>query len=222
MEIEILYEDKDLFVVVKPPGVPSQADKTGDDDVTSFLLNEYGGEINIINRLDRPVSGIMLFARNKDTARILSEQIQQNTIKKEYHAVVCGVPKNPWGSMEDYLIKDGKTNTSKVVNKEVKGAKEAKLEYEIVETIKNEEFESLTLVKIRLLTGRHHQIRVQFSERGIPIWGDTKYNPAFKNRRGFSLIALCSTHINFKQPKGKWTSFSFFPKDGAFEKFFEN
>ena len=222
MEIEILYEDKDLLVVVKPAGVPSQADKTGDDDVTSVLLNKYGGEINIINRLDRPVSGIMLFARNKNTARILSEQIQQNTVKKEYHAVVCGVPKKPWGSMADYLIKDGKTNTSKVVDKGVKGAKEAKLEYEIVETIKDEEFESLTLVKVRLLTGRHHQIRVQFSERGNPIWGDTKYNTSFKSRRGFSLIALCSTYIDFKKPKGKRGAFSFCPKDGVFEKFLGN
>ena len=219
MEIEVLYEDKDLLVVIKPGGVPSQADKTGDDDVTSFLLNKYSGEINIINRLDRPVAGIMLFARNKNAARILSGQIQQNTIKKEYHLVICGMPKNPTGNMEDYLLKEAKTNTSKVVSKGVKSAKEARLEYEVIEIIKDEEFESLALVKIRLLTGRHHQIRVQFSERGIPIWGDTKYNPSFKNRREFSLIALCSTHIDFKHPNGKRMSFSLCPKDGIFEIF---
>jgi len=202
MKIKILFEDEDIVVAYKPNGMPSQADKTGDLDMVTYLTEACNTKyIGVINRLDRPVGGIMVFAKNQKAAAKLYAQLQKNEICKQYTAVICGEPKEKKGELVDYLLKNQKLNISKVVNKGSKNAKEAKLKYLVLETVDDEEFGKLTLVKINLITGRHHQIRVQFSSRNLPLWGDNKYNDAFKKRRGFTEIALCSTSISFKHPK---------------------
>ncbi|MGL4791825.1 MAG: pseudouridine synthase, partial [Anaerotignaceae bacterium] len=129
------------------------------------------------------------------------KQMTQGSIKKEYTAVVCGDAQDNKGQFVDFIRKNQRLNTSEVVSKDSKDAKKAVLNYEIVETIENDEFGRLSLVKIELLTGRHHQIRVQFANRNLPLWGDTKYNTYFMKRRGFTQISLISTKIAFKHPK---------------------
>lgn len=202
MDIKILHEDEDIVVAYKPHGVPSQADKTGDLDMVTYLTKKCKAKyIGIINRLDRPVGGIMVFAKNPQSAGKLSLQLQKNEISKQYTAVTCGEPSEKNGELADYLIKNQKDNISKVVNKGTKEAKEARLEYSVLDTVEDGEWGKLSLVKVDLITGRHHQIRVQFSSRNLPLWGDNKYNEAFKKRRGFTEIALCSTSLSFNHPK---------------------
>lgn len=202
MDIKILHEDEDIVVAYKPHGVPSQADKTGDLDMVTYLTKECNAKyIGIINRLDRPVGGIMVFAKNPQSAAKLSLQLQKNEISKQYTAVICGEPTEIEGELVDYLIKNQKDNISNVVNKGTKEAKEARLKYSVLHTVEDLEWGKLSLVKVDLITGRHHQIRVQFSSRNFPLWGDNKYNEAFKKRRGFTQIALCSTNLAFKHPK---------------------
>lgn len=202
MDIKILHEDDNIVVAYKPHGVPSQADKTGDLDIVTYLTKECRAKyIGVINRLDRPVGGIMVFAKNPQSAAKLSLQLQKNEISKQYTAVVCGEPTPKEGELVDYLLKNQKDNISKVINKGTKEAKEARLKYSVLDTMEDVEWGKLSLVNIDLITGRHHQIRVQFSSRNLPLWGDNKYNEAFKKRRGFTEIALCSTSLGFKHPK---------------------
>ncbi|HOA80370.1 MAG TPA: pseudouridine synthase [Defluviitaleaceae bacterium] len=168
MDINIIYEDAHLIVASKAPKIPSQPDKTGDKDMLSYL-KDYLKEkypsarspyIGLVHRLDRPVGGLMVFAKTKLANAKLSEQIQNKQFKKEYLAVVCGKPIKPQGELVDYLLKNQKSNLSKVVPKGTRGAKEAILEYECIESIKIEDEGILSLLKIILKTGRHHQIRV--------------------------------------------------------------
>ncbi len=203
MDIEILYDDCDVVLAVKPPAIPSAPDKTGDEDILSYLEKIYEKEIFIINRLDRPVSGIMLFAKNKKSAEILSKSMQESDINKEYVAVCLGKFKEEKGGLTDYLLKNQRLNISSIVKKGTKGSKEAKLTYEVLDYKKTEEYGELTLVKVHLLTGRHHQIRVQLSGNGTPIFGDTKYNENFKKTRKFVNIALFSCSLSFVHPKTK-------------------
>ena len=221
MNIEVLYEDKNYILVKKPQGMPSQPDKTGDDDVITVCENERNIKgINIINRLDRPVGGVVLLAKNKNAAAEATRLVQENKIKKEYCAVVCGEIKEKEGFFEDFLLKNGKTNTSSVVREETKNAKKARLYYKAEKTITDENENALTLVKIRLETGRHHQIRVQFASRGVPLWGDSKYNEKFAKKRGFFKIALWSEKIEFFDKLGKKEiSACCEAEDGVFEKF---
>ncbi|MEA5085480.1 MAG: RluA family pseudouridine synthase [Lachnospiraceae bacterium] len=202
MDIKILHEDDNIVVAYKPHGVPSQADKTGDLDIVTYLTKECRAKyIGVINRLDRPVGGIMVFAKNPQSAAKLSLQLQKNEISKQYTAVICGELEERNGEMVDYLLKNQKDNISKVANKGTKEAKEARLKYSVLDTVEDVEWGKLSLVKVDLITGRHHQIRVQFSSRNLPLWGDNKYNETFKKRRGFTEIALCSTSLGFKHPK---------------------
>ncbi|MGE4213567.1 MAG: RluA family pseudouridine synthase [Anaerotignaceae bacterium] len=202
MNIKILHEDEDIVVAYKPHGVPSQADKTGDIDMVTYLTKECNAQyIGVINRLDRPVGGIMVFAKNPQGAAKLSLQLQKNEICKQYTAVICGEPTDKNGELVDYLVKNQKLNMSKVVSKGTKEAKEARLKYMILDTVDSAKWGKLSLVRVDLMTGRHHQIRVQFSARNLPLWGDNKYNEAFKKHRGFTEIALCSTRLGFKHPK---------------------
>lgn len=184
-ELEILYEDKDIIVCVKPPRVPSQSDKSMDYDMVSRVRNHLvkKGEdayVAIINRLDRPVRGIVLFAKNKKAAAALSKMMQAHDFGKYYKATVRIDEDNyvqisaDFGkeiTLTDYLLKDAKTNTSKVVASDVKGAKKAVLKYVMTESGKRD----IANVEIELLTGRHHQIRVQMAHAGFPLVGDTKY-----------------------------------------------
>lgn len=181
MELQIIFEDDRMVVCNKPTGVLAQSGKSFDVDMVSALMNyrKKKGEdtfVGVINRLDRQVSGLMVFAKTKEEAARLNKLMQGNSFDKYYFAVVCGQPNEDKGSFVDYLIKDGKSNTSAVGSKDSKDAKRAELEYEVMKSIVDvSNGEKLTLVKIHLITGRHHQIRVQFANRGLALKGDTKY-----------------------------------------------
>jgi 23S rRNA pseudouridine1911/1915/1917 synthase len=197
--IDIIFNDKNIIIAKKPAGMPCQADKTGDTDMLAFLSESFSSEIFLVHRLDRPIGGIMVFAKNKKSCASLSEQIREKTFKKTYLAVVCGTPQKSEDTLIDYIIKNQRLNLSKSVHKNTPGAKTAELSYKIIDTIETDDFGSLSLLKVDLKTGRHHQIRLQLSNAGFPIWGDTKYNVALK-RHGYVKTALFSSSIEFTDP----------------------
>ena len=203
-ELKVIYEDNHCIVVIKPAGIPSQADKTGDIDMLT-LVKEYVKEkynkkgeayIGLVHRLDRPVGGVMVFARTSKAASRLSEQVRSKTLKKTYVAVVDGKIENKEGILEDYLYKDERKNMSKVVNKDKKGAKLAKLDYEF---LTHNEIKNLSLLKINLFTGRHHQIRVQFANFGHSLFGDQKYGTRGKGKQ----IRLWACKLELEHPVTK-------------------
>ena len=198
--INVIYEDNHLLVVEKPINVPVQEDESKDKDLLT-MLKEYLKEkynkpgnvyLGLVHRLDRPVGGIMVFAKTSKAAARLSTQVQNRTFKKEYLAVVEGVCKKK-DKLEDLLLKDTKTNMT-VVDE---NGKKAVLNYELVEEKNN-----LSLVKIDLETGRSHQIRVQFSSRNLPLYGDQRYN---KNAKVGEQIALFAYKLSFCHPVTKET-----------------
>ena len=160
--MEILYSDKNIAVIVKPVGLESE------HDVPGALVEALGGEVFPIHRLDKNVGGVMVYARTKQAAAALSRAVQEGAMVKEYVALVHGTPPEQ-GDWEDLLWKDSQKNKVFVVKRERKGVKKARLEFKTLHT--GEE----SLVRIRLHTGRSHQIRVQFSSRGFPLVGDHKY-----------------------------------------------
>jgi len=185
--INIIYEDNHLLVVEKPVNVPVQEDDSHDLDLLT-MLKEYikkrdnkSGNVylGLVHRLDRPVGGIMVFAKTSKCASRLSEQVRTRTLKKTYYAVVLGKLESQ-DTFKDYLLKDTKTNIVKVD----KNGKEAILDYELMDYKDN-----LSLVKINLKTGRSHQIRVQFSSRGHALYGDNKYNKSAKVGEQIALFA---------------------------------
>jgi 23S rRNA pseudouridine1911/1915/1917 synthase len=186
MKPEILYEDEYMLACVKPCGVPSQSDKSNDEDMVSIIKNyifeksDDNAEpyVAVIHRLDKPVGGVMIFAKTKDAAARLSDMMQDGEIVKYYQAVLTGELPDFDGELIDYMVRDAKTNTSKIVPKDTKGAKKAVLHYEVLDVFETDEG-VLSYVLIELETGRHHQIRVQMASRGCGIWGDVKYNPRF-------------------------------------------
>lgn len=199
--LKVIYEDNHIIVVEKKPNIPSQSDKTGDIDmltiVKEYIKEKYNKPGNVylglVHRLDRPVGGIMIFARTSKSASRLSNQVREKIFKKEYLAVVDGKPEPKSGTLEDYLYKDERNNISKVVKKEKKNAKLAKLDYELV---KYNEIKNLSLLKINLHTGRHHQIRVQLSNFGHSIYGDQKYGKRGKGKQ----IALWAYKLTIEHP----------------------
>ncbi len=181
-EIRRVYEDKDIIVCIKPEGVLSQKDSFGKTNMESLL-----GDVFCVHRLDREVSGVMVYAKNKKTAAVLSEQMQNGIFQKEYAAVIEGVPENDSGFLEDLLFKDSKKNKTFVVKRERIGVKYAKLHYETLIST-----DSISLVRVKLYTGRTHQIRVQFASRKRPIIGDKKYGSQHSGG-----IALYSHSLTF-------------------------
>ena len=201
MNINILYEDEEVIVCEKPAGVAAQTKRLGQADMESLLKNYRAGKgeqpyIGVVHRLDQPVRGVMVFAKTKEAAADLSRQVQTKMADKFYYAVTDGVPEQKKGTLEDYLLRDGKTNTSKVVSKSTEGAKSARLDYEVTAQNKTN-----AILRIRLDTGRHHQIRVQLANAGIPIVGDAKYNFKEAMARSGNGLLLCSYKIGFKHPK---------------------
>ena len=200
-KLNIIYEDNHLLVVEKPVGIPVQEDSSKDIDMLTLLkdyrkINENKpGEafIGLVHRLDRPVSGIMVFAKTSKAASRLSDQIRKNSFHKTYLAVVTGTLP-PKGNLKDYLIKNEKENKSFVTTKE-KG-KYSCLEYQVLSSKNN-----MSLVEINLITGRSHQIRVQFSSRNHPLIGDSKYGHNPNNID----IALFAKSITFNHPTTKET-----------------
>ena len=193
--IKIIYEDNHLLVVEKPVNVPVQEDNSGDLDFLNILKNYIKVRDNkpgnvflgLVHRLDRPVGGIMVFAKTSKCASRLSEQIRRKDFKKIYYAVVEG-KLSAKGMFRDKLLKDKKSNTVTVDE----NGKEAILDYELVRAR-----DDLSLVKINLQTGRAHQIRVQFSSRGHSLYGDQRYNT---NAKVGQQIALFSESITFSHP----------------------
>lgn len=223
----IIYEDDKMIIYNKPSGVLVQSNKSFDvdlmSDIKTYLVRKgERADLFVINRLDRPVSGLVLMAKNKDMAAKLSKILQNKNIDKEYFAVVLGELSSEQGVFEDYIVTDTKNNISKVTGPEDTNAKKSNLEYKVI-ACKETEKGTLSLVKIKLLTGRHHQIRVQFASRGWPLLGDTKYGNKESNsdnanqnvfRSTDRSISLCSYRLEFE---GK--AYSIIPSGNGFEYF---
>mgnify|MGYP000769577702 FL=1 len=174
--LDIIYEDKDKIILNKPAGQLSQSGKSFEMDLVSEVLTyrKSKGEeayAAIINRLDRPVSGLVLMAKNKKEAARLSLLMQKETLCKHYQVLVCGKPESDEGELVDNLIKDAKNNESSVVSKGTAGSKEARLKYRL---LSYDEEADISRLDIHLITGRHHQIRVQLASRNMPVAGDGK------------------------------------------------
>lgn len=179
-KINVIYEDNHIIVVEKPVNIPSQGDKTGDIDMLT-LIKEYIKEkynkpgnvyLGLIHRLDRPVGGVMVFAKTSKAASRLSEQVREKVFQKRYLVICNGKMEKTSGTLEDYLLKNERNNMSKVVKEGTKNSKYANLDYEVLKYDKDLD---LSVLKIFLHTGRHHQIRVQLASRGHSIYGDQKY-----------------------------------------------
>ncbi|MFC7366709.1 MULTISPECIES: RluA family pseudouridine synthase [Bhargavaea] len=204
MNIPILFEDNHLLVVEKPVNMPVQEDRTGDMDLLTALKemikerdNKPGNVyLGLVHRLDRPVGGAIVFAKTSKAASRLSDALRRRDMDREYIAVVRGVPPKEKGRLEHHLLKDKKENKVSVVRPGVRDAKKAVLDYEVLG--RNGE---LTLVSVRLETGRPHQIRVQLTSVGCPLYGDQKYG-ASVNRPG-QQIALWAKSLAFTHPVKK-------------------
>lgn len=276
----ILYEDKDIIVCHKMAGIAVQSARIGEKDLVSMLNNHLMEQadqrmepVRVVHRLDQPVEGIVVFAKNKKAAASLSAQITDGSMKKVYQAVCCvteagghwipeaeGMQKADappdgdekvatgrkvlWHSLTDYLVKDAKTNSSAVVTKDRKGAKEARLSFRILSYREVQEQRmagagdvlGYALAEIHLATGRHHQIRVQMAHAGLPLFGDRKYNPDWElyakawmvnesadhaaHRLPAAELALCATELTFRHPKtGKPMHFQVKPQKSVFQTF---
>lgn len=207
-ELKIYYEDKDIIVVHKPAFVSSQGARGSEIDMESMIRNHLymtdkkaNPYVAVVHRLDKPVEGIMVYAKSKKAAAGLSTQIQSHSFKKSYVAVVGGNPDNKeYIRIENYLVKDGAKNMSFVADKSHKEAKKAIFEYKYI----GENKDGYKVLKIKLHTGRHHQIRVTLSNLGYPIVGDSKYGDG----AGAGKLMLCACEIEFKHPvSGKAMAF---------------
>jgi len=206
--IQILYQDATLAVAVKPAGILSQPDRTGEDSMISLLTAQLGKEVFPIHRLDRAVGGVMVFAMNKAAAGKLSGMMGTDAFEKEYMAVIHGAPTEEKGELSDFLYHDPRRNFTSVVPKTQKDAKEARLAYTLLGRDMEKEF---SLVRVRLYTGRTHQIRVQLSSRGLPIVGDRKYGAHDRMP-----LALWSYRLAFRHPIRKKTmAFTALPDGNA-------
>jgi len=195
----VLFEDDCLAVVVKPPGIPVQPDKSGDEDMTALLAALWGqAYCGVVHRLDRTVGGVMVFAKTPAAAARLSAAFAGDGTEKRYLAVGMGSLASG-GVLTDYLLKNERLNVSKVVDASVPRAKKAVLAYDCLAQADTEADGCLSLFEIRLQTGRHHQIRVQMAHAGAALWGDTKYNAAFTRRRGVE-VALWAGGLRFAHP----------------------
>ena len=211
--LNILYEDNHIIVVEKKPNILCQSDNTKDIDlltmIKKYIKEKYNKPGNVylglVHRLDRPVGGIMVYAKTSKAASRLSEIIRKHEMQKEY-LLVCSGSLNDEGIMEDYIER---LDTKSVISTEEKG-KYAKLEYKVLEKING-----LNLVKVNLITGRHHQIRLQFASRNCPLYGDQLYGKQDKKQ-----IALFAYHLSFKHPtKDEIMDFRLIPKGGVWNEF---
>lgn len=221
MKTKIIYEDKHILVVYKPAGIAVQAAKSMEMDVVSELKNYLKSSyVGLVHRLDQPVEGILVFAKTSPGAAALSKQAADGTMEKEYLAAVLAAEEiQEKAVLTDYLLKDGKTNTSKVTEASVKNAKKAVLSYEVKKIVPLEKINTkrVALLKIRLQTGRHHQIRVQLANANIPLLGDLKYGSEESKELSVQLgvkdVALCAYRLVFKHPKtGKIMEFHVSPE----------
>ncbi|MGN0356049.1 MAG: RluA family pseudouridine synthase [Muricoprocola sp.] len=220
--LTVIYEDQSLMVIHKPAGIAVQNASFGKKDLESMVktyLYEKTGQANpylgIIHRLDQPVQGLVVFAKNKKSAASLSAQVTDGRMKKYYQAVVCGKPSKKEETLVHYLKKDGRKNLSAVVSEKEKDAKKAVLHYKVAEeqeaaSLIPEGKENLSLLEIELFTGRYHQIRAQLSASGFPIYGDQKYHAGAKKGEQ---LALCASRLVLQHPvTGKQMEFTCEPE----------
>ncbi len=200
-KLNVLYEDNHIIVVEKKPNILSQSDITGDIDlltmVKKYVKEKYSKPgnvyIGLVHRLDRPVGGIMIFARTSKAAKRLNEQIKNHEFNKTYVAILESNLNKQKDILIDYLYKDDKTGMSKVVNKDYPKAKKCELHYEVIGY-----YDDRTIVKINLITGRHHQIRLQFKNLGYSLYGDQLYG-----KRNKEQIRLYAYKLEFNHPTTK-------------------
>lgn len=203
-DINIIYEDKDILVCKKPAGLPTQTAKITAPDLVSelkkYLAEKKESYLAVIHRLDQPVEGLLVFAKNKEAAKILSEQLKQNEMNKVYYAVAFNQPPVQEGMLEDYMIKDG--SRAKIVTADTPGAKRAVLHYRLVAMEKGR-----SLYEVRMETGRFHQIRAQMAHAGMPLLGDKKYADAaiqvYSEVHGIKNVALCAFKLKLIHPKSR-------------------
>lgn len=207
MKTQIVQEDRDILVCHKPAGLAVESAAIGRMDMVSELKNYLKSPyLGIIHRLDQPVEGLLVFAKNQKAAADLSRQLQQNTLNKEYYAAVCGKPSSETAILVDYLQKDNRTHTARVAEKGAQGAKEAVLTYRILQTYTSGEA-TVSLLHVQIKTGRFHQIRAQLAHAGTPILGDKKYGTetslTLSQTLGVKNAALCACSLEFSHPVTK-------------------
>lgn len=215
----IIYEDPHIIVCHKPAGIPVQSARIGTKDMVSLLKNHLVSAsrksagnrapyLSVIHRLDQPVEGLLVFAKTPAAAKNLNQQLTSSAFGKYYHAVVVGIPSPSEGTLENYMIKDGRSNISHICAKDIPGAKLARLHYR-VEKIYQDTRPVTSLVTIKLDTGRHHQIRVQMSHMGYPLVGDRKYGKNSPSEPNFgntmheinnTPLKLCAYRLEFRHP----------------------
>ena len=219
-KLQILYEDNHCIVVDKPNNLPVQADSSGDADLLS-MVKEYVKEkynkpgtayIGLVHRLDRPAGGLVVLARTSKAAARLSAQVRSRELGRQYLLVVRGEPKMRSGEIKNYLLKDTAANMVRIVPAATEGAKEAILNYRVLQTVHHPSEGKLSLIEASLQTGRSHQIRVQMAGLGCPLYGDQKYGPDL-NKKGQQL-ALHAAKLSFIHPtlKDKRTFISYPPQ----------
>lgn len=188
----MLFEDKFLIVCIKPAGVLSE-----EGGMPELLQTRCGcSRVYCVHRLDKPVSGVMVYAKDGKTAAKLSELLSSRQVSKEYLAVVQGIPDAAGGTLRDLLFHDAKKNKTYVVQRPRRGVKEAELEYTAAGSVDTAEAGALSLLRIILHTGRSHQIRAQFAARKLPLAGDRRYGSTIADCR----IALQSHQLSFPHP----------------------
>lgn len=246
MKIPIIYEDSHVIVCEKPVGMLVQSDRSVDVDMVNELKNYlYEKQIEkkepylgLVHRLDRPVGGVLVFAKTAVAAKSLSSQVSGEQggknllekMEKKYYAVVdkdlSGKLGDEAEELVDYLVKDARTNTSKITNANDRNGKKAILCYQVLAVTKDEKGYPISLIEVALKTGRHHQIRVQMAGNQMPLWGDTKYNHAFMERQKhnpdmrWANIGLYSHTLVFTHPiSKKRMQFEARPKEGVFKQF---
>jgi 23S rRNA pseudouridine1911/1915/1917 synthase len=216
MEPKIIYEDEDIIVCHKMPGVATQTSRITDADMVSLLRNYRAGKgeppyVGVIHRLDQPVEGLLVFAKTEKAAAALSKGLQQGQFAKCYYAVVSGKELPSEDTLEDYLIKDTKGRRAVIAKANQPGAKLARLHYQKLATC-----DDLQLLDIRLETGRFHQIRAQLSARQAPIVGDAKYG----GKETGEPLCLCSYRLEFSHPAtGQKMEFQIKPQSEGFQRF---
>lgn len=224
MKYRIIHEDKDIIVVYKEAGLALASARIGQEDLVSLLTKYIARQgagarsvganacgkpasnkvpyLGVVHRLDQPVSGLVVFAKNKDAAAFLSKQAAGTDMEKIYEATVYGHLPEKEGVLENYLIKDGKTNMSLVYDEEVPEGKYSKLAYEVISSD-----EKTDTVRIKLYTGRHHQIRAQFAHAGYPLLGDVKYAGEevckYSKTLGIRFVKLEAVELSFIHPDTK-------------------
>ena len=214
VDLSVFYQDEDIVVACKPYGVLSEYDEKK-PNMPSLLRRATGGSVYPVHRLDRTTQGVMVYAKTQEAAKRLSAMIARGEVEKTYLAVVQGIPKAPSGELTDLLFFDRRKNKSFVVKRERRGVKEARLRYE---TLDKADYEGMTvsLLRICLLTGRTHQIRVQFASRKHPLAGDRRYGSPI----ALDNIALCAAELRFRHPfTGEEMTFSAEPEDVIFRAF---